>query len=121
TVKDNAMLVGDAAGMVMATNGGENIVAMIAGRIAGLTAADHLLQGTPLDAYESRWRAAVGGPLDRGVRIKRLADRFFGSDRLLEAAMMLLGCCRGIRPNTRSPPLPWTGCSSATRTSTTRA
>src|SRR5205807_1897073 len=47
TVKDNAMLVGDAAGMVMATNGGGNNVAMIAGRIAGLTAADHLLDGTP--------------------------------------------------------------------------
>src|SRR2546430_1141431 len=97
TVKDNAMLVGDAAGMVMATNGGGNNVAMIAGRIAGLTAADHLLDGTPLDAYETRWRSAVGGPLDRGVRIKRLADRFFGSDRLLEAAMVLIGRGRMAR------------------------
>src|SRR5439155_654819 len=89
TVKDNAMLVGDAAGMVMATNGGGNNVAMIAGRIAGLTAADHLLDGTPLDEYETRWRAAVGGPLAQGVRIKKLADRFFGSDWLLEAAMFI--------------------------------
>src|SRR5213076_1382387 len=97
TVKDNAMLVGDAAGMVMATNGGGNNVAMIAGRIAGLTAADHLLDGTPLDAYETRWRAAVGGPLAQGVRIKRLADRFFGSDRLLEAAMVLIGRRRMAR------------------------
>src|SRR5437763_323838 len=97
TVKDNAMLVGDAAGMVMATNGGGNNVAMIAGRIAGLTAADHLLDGTPLDAYETRWRSAVGGPLDRGVRIKRLADRFLGSDRLLEAAMILIGRRRMAR------------------------
>lgn len=97
TVKGNAILVGDAAGMVMATNGGGNNVAMIAGRIAGLTAADHLLDGTPLDAYESRWRAAVGGPLEQGVRIKRLADRFFGSDRLLEASMVLLGRGRMAR------------------------
>src|SRR5437870_5330247 len=97
TVKDNAMLVGDAAGMVMATNGGGNNVAMIAGRIAGLTAADHLLDGTPLDAYETRWRSAVGGPLDQGVRIKRLADRFFGSDRLLEVAMVLIGRRRMAR------------------------
>ena len=97
TVKDNALLVGDAAGMVMATNGGGNNVAMIAGRIAGMTAADHLLDGTPLDAYESRWRAAVGGPLAQGVRIKRLADRFFGSDRLLEAAMVLIGRRRMAR------------------------
>src|SRR5207237_1139505 len=97
TVKDNAMLVGDAAGMVMATNGGGNNVAMIAGRIAGLTAADHLLDGTPLDAYETRWRAAVGGPLEQGMRIKKLADRFFGSDRLLEAAMVLIGRRRMAR------------------------
>jgi digeranylgeranylglycerophospholipid reductase len=97
TVKDNAMLVGDAAGMVMATNGGGNNVAMIAGRIAGMTAADHLLDGTPLDMYETRWRGAVGGPLDRGVRIKKLADRFFGSDRLLEAAMLLIGRRRMAR------------------------
>ena len=97
TVKGNVMLVGDAAGMVMATNGGGNNLAMIAGRIAGLTAADHLLDGTPLDAYESRWRSAIGGPVAEGVRIKRIADRFFGSDRLLEAAMLLLGRRRMAR------------------------
>ncbi len=97
TVAGNAMLVGDAAGMVMATNGGGNNVAMIAGRIAGNTAADHLLDGTPLDAYEFRWRAAVGGPLAEGVRIKRFADRFFGSDRLLELSMVLLGRRRMAR------------------------
>ena len=97
TVKENVMLVGDAAGMVMATNGGGNNVAMIAGRYAGLTAADHLVDGTPLDAYETRWRTAVGGPLAEGVRIKRFADRFFGSDRLLDAAMILLGRRRMAR------------------------
>src|SRR2546428_154515 len=97
TVKDNVMLVGDAAGMVMATNGGGNNVAMIAGRYAGLTAADHLLDGTPLDAYETRWRTAVGGPLAEGVRIQRLADRFFGSDRLPDVAMVLLGRRRMAR------------------------
>ena len=91
TVKENVLLVGDAAGHVMATNGGGINVAMICGRIAGETAADHVLQGTPLGAYEARWRAAVGGPLDRGRKIKRLADRFFGNDFLLGAAMTLLG------------------------------
>src|SRR6266540_1347552 len=67
TVAGNAMLVGDAAGMVMATNGGGNNVAMIA------------------------------GPLAQGVRIKHLADRFFGSDRLLELSMVLLGRRRMAR------------------------
>jgi digeranylgeranylglycerophospholipid reductase len=97
TVKGNALTVGDAAGMVMATNGGGNNVAMIAGRIAGETAADHLLDGVPLDVYETRWRAILDGPLAQGVRTKRLADRFFGSDALLEAAMVLLGRRRMAR------------------------
>jgi len=94
SVRGNALLVGDAAGHVMATNGGGINVAMICGRIAGQTTADHVLAGTPLADYERRWRAAVGGPLQEGARIKRLADRFFGNDRLLEAAMLLLGARR---------------------------
>jgi len=91
TVAGRALLVGDAAGMVMATNGGGINVSMLAGRIAGNTAADHILGSVPLQAYEQRWRAALHAPLAEGVRIKRLADRFFGDDRLLEMAMMLLG------------------------------
>ena len=94
TVKDPVLLVGDAAGHVMATNGGGINVSMICGRIAGEAAADFVLQGTPLEAYETRWRTVVGAPLERGRRIKNLADRFFGSDRLLEGAMMLLGARR---------------------------
>src|SRR3989441_11847904 len=97
TVKGNVLLVGDAAGHVMSTNGGGINVAMICGRIAGDAAADFVLERTPLDAYETRWRAAVGDALDRGRRIKHLADRFFGSDRLLEAAMVLLGAGRMAR------------------------
>ncbi|HEY7588345.1 MAG TPA: NAD(P)/FAD-dependent oxidoreductase [Thermoplasmata archaeon] len=91
TVFGNAMITGDAAGMVMATNGGGINVSMIAGRVAGMTAADHILGDVPLDSYEQRWRAVLEAPLHEGVRIKHLADRFFGSDWLLEAAMMLLG------------------------------
>ena len=94
TVAGNVLLAGDSAGMVMATNGGGINVSMLAGRIAGMTAADHLLDGVPLDAYESRWRAALYAPLAEGVRIKQLADRFFGSDALLEASMVLLGTRR---------------------------
>ena len=94
TVSGNAMLTGDAAGHVMATNGGGINVAMICGRIAAETAADHLQKSVALARYEERWRAAVGGPLAQGARIKRIADRFFGSDRLLEVSMRLLGARR---------------------------
>jgi len=91
TVAGNVLLAGDSAGMVMATNGGGINVSMLAGRIAGTTAADYLLDGVPLEAYERRWRSALYAPLAQGVRVKRLADRFFGSDPLLEVAMVLLG------------------------------
>jgi digeranylgeranylglycerophospholipid reductase len=94
TVAPPVILVGDAAGHVMATNGGGINVAMITGRIAGETAADHVQSDVPLEAYETRWRAAVGGPLAQGARIKKIADRFFGSDRLLDVAMGLLGTRR---------------------------
>ena len=94
TVAGRSLVVGDAAGHVMATNGGGINVAMICGRIAGNAAADCVLHGTPLDAYDPAWRAAVGDALATGRRIKGLADRFFGSDRLLEAAMLLLGARR---------------------------
>ncbi len=94
TVAGNVLLAGDAAGMVMATNGGGINVSMLAGRIAGLTAADHLQHGVPLEEYERRWRAALAAPLVQGVRIKHLADRFFGNDTLLEASMVLLGTRR---------------------------
>lgn len=91
TVEGNVLLAGDAAGMVMATNGGGINVSMLAGRMAGRTAAAHLLDGVPLAEYELLWRAALYGPLAEGVKIKHLADRFFGSDALLEASMILLG------------------------------
>ncbi len=91
TVAGNVLLAGDSAGMVMATNGGGINVSMLAGRIAGTTAADHVLDGVSLEEYERRWRAALYAPLAEGVRIKHLADRFFGNDALLEASMLLLG------------------------------
>ncbi len=91
TVRGNVLLVGDAAGHVMATNGGGINLAIICGRIAGLSIADHLLEGRPLEAYDRRWREAVGGPLETAARIRRLADRFFGGDRRLEFAMRFLG------------------------------
>ena len=97
TVAGNILLAGDAAGMVMATNGGGINVSMLAGRIAGTTAADHVLDGVSLEEYERRWRAQLDAPLAQGVRIKHLADRFFGSDRLLEVSMILLGRRRMAR------------------------
>lgn len=91
TVSGNVVIVGDAAGHVMATNGGGVNVALICGRIAGECVANYLLSNEPLQRYEERWRHVVGTPLSVGLKTKRLADRFFGSDRRLELAMKLMG------------------------------
>ncbi|MBA7473266.1 hypothetical protein ES707_08601 [subsurface metagenome] len=96
TVRENVLAVGDAAGHVVASNGGGIATAMICGRLAGLAAASHLLHGEPLGTYEREWRSAVGRELLAAARMKRMADRVLGSDFLLEQAMGMLGS-RGIR------------------------
>ena len=47
-VKGNYLLVGDAAGMVLPSNGAGITIAMVGGRIAGQVIAEHLSAGTPL-------------------------------------------------------------------------
>lgn len=91
TVRENVLLVGDAAGHVMPTNGGGVNLAMLCARLAGHAIADHLERGVPLNAYETRWRRVAGHQLATGVRIKKLADAFFPTDFWLEHAMRLLG------------------------------
>ena len=95
TVRENVLAVGDAAGHVVASNGGGIATAMICGRLAGLAAARHLLRGEPLVAYEREWRSAIGQELLAAARTKRMADPVLGSDFLLERTMSLLGG-RGI-------------------------
>nr|MCS5531338.1 NAD(P)/FAD-dependent oxidoreductase [Candidatus Poseidoniales archaeon] len=59
-VKDNHLLVGDAAGMVLPSNGAGITIAMIGGRIAGQTIVSHLDNGTSLHEYESEWKRQMG-------------------------------------------------------------
>jgi digeranylgeranylglycerophospholipid reductase len=91
TVSGKVLLVGDAAGHVMATNGGGIPTAMIAGRIAGRTIGEHVAGSCRLDEYEARWRKVMQAPLETSVRTRRMADMVFGSDLLLGAAMFALG------------------------------
>lgn len=91
TVAGNVLLVGDAAGQVMASNGGGIPTAMIAGREAGETIRNHLSNGGRLMDYESRWRARIGIPLRTSLRTRRLADNFFPNNMMLGLSMALLG------------------------------
>ncbi|NLI74386.1 MAG: geranylgeranyl reductase family protein [Euryarchaeota archaeon] len=94
TVLDNALLVGDSAGHVMAVNGGGVPIAMMCGRIAGRIAASHALNGTPLKDYEMEWRRQLAKPLQTAVNTKRLATLFMNTSRRTEWAMKFVGARR---------------------------
>jgi digeranylgeranylglycerophospholipid reductase len=91
SVVGNTLVVGDAAGHVMAVNGGGIPIAMICGRIAGKSAAKTALKGASLELYESIWKRQVEKPLRTAVRSKRWADTCWGSPLRLEMAMTFLG------------------------------
>ena len=86
-----ALLAGDAANLVMATNGGGIPTAMLSGWLAGVTAAHHVRQGRPLTDYDRAWRGALYGPLARAARIQRFSDRVTGLDPLLALGMRYIG------------------------------
>lgn len=90
TVRGSGLLVGDAAGQVMATNGGGIPIAMICGRIAGRCISSALKGGPDLGAYEVEWRRQVYRPLRNAARTKAIADRFLSGDLRLEFAMKIL-------------------------------
>ncbi|MEW5802172.1 MAG: geranylgeranyl reductase family protein [bacterium] len=74
TVIGNTLLVGDAGGHVMATNGGGIPTAMICGRIAGEVSASHVRQSKPLDAYEKKWKEECGKEFANALHTRKRAD-----------------------------------------------
>jgi len=99
-VRGNTILVGDAAGHVMPSNGGGIPLAMIAGRIAGRAIAAHIRQGTSLADYENECERVLGRPLANSLWTRRFGDLFFPSDRRMEFAMRVLGV-RGLSRSIR--------------------
>jgi digeranylgeranylglycerophospholipid reductase len=91
TYSDHVMAVGDAAGMVMPTNGGGISTAMITGEIAGQVAADHIHKGIPLSEYERRWKEVLGREMYVSTKLRRYADPFMRNDFLFHLIMRFLG------------------------------
>lgn len=91
TCSGGVIAVGDAAGMVMPTNGGGISTAMITGEIAGQVAADHVQKGVPLSEYERKWGQAIGKEMRVSTRLRRLADHFMGNDTLFHLLLRILG------------------------------
>jgi len=76
-VKDNYLLVGDAAGMVLPSNGAGITIAMIGGRIAGQVIVEHLRDGLPLEEYEIRWEEQMGEVMRNSKRAFRIGSLVF--------------------------------------------
>jgi digeranylgeranylglycerophospholipid reductase len=76
-VKGNYLLVGDAAGMVLPSNGAGITIAMIGGRIAGQVIAEHLHNGTSLHDYEVIWKRQMGKVMRNSKRSFKIGSLFF--------------------------------------------
>jgi digeranylgeranylglycerophospholipid reductase len=60
TVKDNVMLVGDAAGQVKATTGGGIIFGCSCAKLLAEAVSNNIKKGTSLAAYDKEWRRRYG-------------------------------------------------------------
>ncbi|MEM2142616.1 MAG: geranylgeranyl reductase family protein [Candidatus Thorarchaeota archaeon] len=94
TCSSNSLIVGDAAGHVMASNGGGIPTALAAGEIAGEAVCTHLLEGRPLEEYESTWRREMGDVLLSALSVLRVADHVMFSDGITDICMGLAGSSR---------------------------
>jgi len=91
TWSSNVLLVGDAAGHVMASNGGGIPTALCGGQIAGETVANHLINNASLFLYEQQWRSEFGLELETALQVLRVADTVMPSDTLTDICMNLAG------------------------------
>ncbi|HEY3362581.1 MAG TPA: geranylgeranyl reductase family protein [Methanosarcina sp.] len=90
TATENTLIVGDAAGHIFATNGGGIPPAMVAGKVAGETAAEFAAGKCRLEEYDRRWRAQFGQALETSVQARQLMDGIMKSDALMNAAFKLI-------------------------------
>lgn len=91
TWSSNVVLVGDAAGHVMASNGGGIPTALCGGMIAGDTVSNHLKTGLSLSHYETTWQAEFGSELDTALRVLRVANTVMPTDAVTDICMRLAG------------------------------
>ncbi|KAF5410146.1 MAG: Digeranylgeranylglycerophospholipid reductase [Candidatus Methanogasteraceae archaeon] len=90
TCAENVMIAGDAAGHLIATNGGGIPTAMVAGKIAGETAADAVNGRCAVEDYETRWKREIGMQIATSVYVRKLMDGMMRSDPMMTAVMNMV-------------------------------
>ncbi len=106
TATKDTLIAGDAAGHIIATNGGGIATSMVGGKVAGQTAASYLKGECDLIDYDRNWRMEMGLEIKTSVYVRKLMDNLMRSDRLMSAAirsisedqMMALQCGRLPEP-----------------------
>jgi digeranylgeranylglycerophospholipid reductase len=96
-VDQNVIAVGDAAGLVMPSNGGGISQAMISGCFAAETYLEHKRNGTPLEAYQERINSCFGRALKNSLRSKNMGYLMFQNDLITEVLLRILGPIGGIK------------------------
>ncbi len=91
TVKDNVLLVGDAAGQVLPVTGGGIPTAMLCGRIAGRVAGKYVLGECELSDYEKLWRKELGKNFFSAWHKCRKFEWFLHWDLTLDLFLRFLG------------------------------
>jgi geranylgeranyl reductase family protein len=91
TYSDRVMAVGDAAGMVMPTNGGGIQTAMITGRLAGEAAIRYFEDKTPLSSYEEAWKDQIGMEMENSKIMRQASDRLMGHEFIFDMMLRLMG------------------------------
>ncbi|RLG92499.1 MAG: hypothetical protein DRO36_01395 [Candidatus Hecatellales archaeon] len=93
--KNDVLLVGDAAGLVLAINGSGIPTAMLSGIVAGKLVAEHLNSKQTLNVYRKILEEELGKVIGRSVKYRRIADRFMEHDKLFTILLKLIGV-RGV-------------------------
>ncbi len=94
TYTDRVMAVGDAAGMVMPTNGGGIQTALITGRLAGEAALRHFENKTPLSSYEEAWKDQMGLEMQNSKVMRQASDRLMGHGFFFDLMLRIMGTKR---------------------------
>tara|TARA_Y200000002_G_scaffold185449_1_gene153149 strand:- start:777 stop:1922 length:1146 start_codon:yes stop_codon:yes gene_type:complete len=96
-VDGTTLAVGDAAGLVMPSNGGGISQAIISGCFAAEAIVANLRHQTPLSTYEDRVRASMGPALKNSLRSKNMGYAFMRGDLMTELILRILGPIGGIK------------------------
>jgi digeranylgeranylglycerophospholipid reductase len=94
TYSDRVMAVGDAAGMVMPTNGGGIQTAMITGHLAGEAALRYFENKTPLSSYEEAWKDQIGVEMENSKNMRQASDRLMGHGFVFDMMLRIMGTRR---------------------------